>query len=73
MQIITNEEIDAAVTTFADSVALQSAPTGDFNFCTAWPVAKQVLEFLSAIPAYGWVVKLVIALGDAYFSKKCPN
>ncbi len=73
MQIITNEEIDAAVTTFAESAEFQTTPMAELNFCTAWPVAKQVLEFLSAIPAYGWVVKLVITLGDAYFSKKCNN
>ena len=73
MQIITNEEIDAAVAAFDDNTAMAAAPAAAFNFCTAWPVAKQVLEFLSSIPAYGWVVKLVIALGDAYFSRKCPS
>ncbi|MGL4399690.1 MAG: hypothetical protein ACRCXD_07455 [Luteolibacter sp.] len=73
MQIITTEEINSTVTAFVESAEFQAQPEAEFDFCTAWPVAKQVLQLLSAIPAYGWVVKLVIAVGEAYFRKKCPN
>ncbi len=70
MNIITQDELNAAVAGLhAKSGA---APTAvGFNFCTAWPTAKQVLEFLANAPGYGWAIKVIIMLGDAYAKAHC--
>jgi hypothetical protein len=43
------------------------------DFCTAWPVAKSVLEMLAKIPAARWIVGILIAIGDEYFRGHCGS
>jgi hypothetical protein len=74
MQIITTEEIDAAVAAFNENTGFSAqAEAAGFDFCTAWPIARSVLEFLTGVPTYGWVAKIVITIGDNVAKKmNCP-
>jgi hypothetical protein len=44
------------------------------SFCQVWPGAKPVLEAIGKTSVFAKAaVAIVIAIGDAYYSKHCPG
>ena len=35
-------------------------PAAAIDFCTLWPTAKQVLQFLATVPQLRWIIPIVI-------------
>jgi hypothetical protein len=72
-QVLSDAELAALVGALEKSIpsAKHKVTASGLNFCDAWPSAKEVLNIIAAIPAAALIVKIIIAIGDAYSKKHC--
>lgn len=69
-------QINEGIKQLGVAVDAKSRTDAAFDFCTAWPIAKTILQFFeNSVPVIGkLVIGGIIAIGDGLFKQKnCPG